>query len=86
MSTRRWSRFEMIEPGRTERACEEAASIAWISCPAKSSSEKKCTVGGKKAVEAADASVPAEKVVSIVAVDPASEAESFTEPASEARE
>eukprot|EP00962_Isochrysis_galbana_P045785 scaffold18151_cov112-Isochrysis_galbana.AAC.2 len=80
-----------MEPGRTDRACEEAAScrssagMACISCPAKSSSEKKWTVGGKKAVEAADARVPAENVVSMVAVDPASDVESLIEPASEAR-
>ena len=54
--------------------------------PAKSSSEKKWTVGGKKAVDAAEARVPAERLVSIVAAEPASEAESFTEPASEARD
>ena len=62
--------------------------MAWIWWPAKSSRLKKCTCGGKKAVEAAEASaeLPADTVVSILAVEPASDALSLTEPASDARD
>ena len=61
--------------------------MVWISWPEKSSSENMWACVEKKAVDAPDASVPADIEVSIVAVEPASEAESpLTDPASEARE
>jgi hypothetical protein len=71
----------------TSSVCSPSSRMVWISCPEKSSSEKTCAWVEEKAVDAPDARVPADMEVSIVAVDPASEAESaLTDPASEARE